>query len=227
MRAFSHTIAGQVITSFLIMSGISVALFLVGAIRNQSWVYWYLLWNLFLAWVPLLISLSIIHLLKTRRWASWPLLGLTLAWLVFLPNTFYMITDFIHLNDVVRTDHIFDALMFSMIVLTSVAIGLVSLGIVHLELNKRLSKRSVWRIIAAIILLVSFAVYLGRELRWNTWDILYNPMGMLFDISDLILRPWAYPGMFVITLSFFTAIMTLYCCAWWGAGTVRSVTPTR
>lgn len=222
MRAFFNTSIGQVLTIFLLMSAVSVLLFLVGVISNDSWGHWYLLWNLSLSWVPLILSLLLVLWLRSHKWASWPGIGLTALWLMFLPNTFYMITDFIHLDDVVRADQIFDTIMFSMIVFTSVALGLVSLGLVHAEFSKRLPSRSAWRVILGLILLLGFAVYMGRELRWNTWDIFFNPPGMLFDISEIIIHPGAHPEMFVITFSFFVVVATLYYSAWRGAHILKS-----
>lgn len=225
MRSFLKTSAGQILLIFALMTTISVLLFLVGAIRNGSWDHWYLLWNLLLSWVPLVTSLILVCWLRSHRWASWIGIGLTAVWLMFLPNTFYMITDFIHLDDVTRVDLIFDTVLFSMLIFTSVALGLASLGLVHAELSKRLPSRSAWRVILILIASLGFAVFVGRELRWNTWDIFFNPTGMLFDISELVIRPWAYPEMFVITLSFFVVITTLYYSAWRGAHILRAYKP--
>lgn len=225
MRNFLKTSAGQILSIFALMTVVSVALFMSGVVRNDSWDHWYLLWNLFLSWVPLVTSLVLVWWLRSHRWASWVGIGITVFWLMFLPNTFYMITDFIHLDDVSRVDLIFDTVMFSMLIFTSVALGLVSLGLVHAQLAKRMPQKSAWRIILVLIALLGFAVFVGRELRWNTWDIFFNPTGMLFDISDLILQPWAYPEMFVITLSFFIVTATLYYSAWRGAHILKSYKP--
>lgn len=217
MRAAPSRLATGVLQIFGILTGASVLLFGVGALGNQSTEYWYLLWNLFLSWIPLILSLALLWCLARWSWSRWTCIGLTVLWLMFLPNTFYMITDYVHIGDVVRTDIIFDTLMFSMIVFTSVAMGLTSLGLVHGELARRMPARGAWAIIFAILFALSFAVYMGRELRWNTWDLVLNPTGMLFDLSEIVLKPFAYPSMFVITSSFFVALSTLYYCAWRGS----------
>jgi uncharacterized membrane protein len=70
--------------------------------------------------------------------------------------------------------------------------------------------------VAATLLLASFAVYLGRDLRWNSWDVLTNPSGLLYDISERVLHPAAYPEMFVTVISFFILLATMYGLAWRG-----------
>ncbi|OGL38025.1 hypothetical protein A3J32_01995 [Candidatus Saccharibacteria bacterium RIFCSPLOWO2_02_FULL_46_7] len=93
-------------------------------------------------------------------------------------------------------------------------LGFASLLIFHQALLKRLKKRSAHQIIAGIILLCSFAIYLGRYLRWNTWDVLINPAGLLFDVSDRLLNPSSHPQTFVTTLSFFVLLGSTYTVVW-------------
>src|ERR1044072_493219 len=78
---------------------LSVGIFLIGALANQSWDFWYFTWNLLLAWVPLLMILMLERSLRHRSWSDWQPIVLTLLFLAFLPNTFYMITDIIHLQE--------------------------------------------------------------------------------------------------------------------------------
>jgi uncharacterized membrane protein len=65
-------------------------------------------------------------------------------------------------------------------------------------------------LVAITLLLCSFAIYLGRDLRWNSWDILINPGSLLFDVSDRFLHPGAHPRTFVTTLTFFVLLGTFY-----------------
>ncbi len=213
----------QVISLFLLASASGLVFYVIGALRNSSTEYWYLLWNLGLAWIPLGLSLLLRRLLKTRRWSSWLPLGVTALWLGFLPNTFYMLTDYIHLQDVARVDIIYDVAMFTVLIATGVCRGFASLAIVHIELRKRLPKASAWRVVSFIILLASFAIYVGRDLRWNTWDILTSPAGILFDISERILHPTAHSQTFVMTATYYVLLSLGYYCLWKIAGLVRVV----
>ena len=88
--------------SLAMLSLVSVGFFVVGAIENHSLVFWFLVWNLFLAWLPLLFVLWLLPVIKRYGWTSWSGILLTLLWINFLPNSFYMVSDFIHLQDYQR-----------------------------------------------------------------------------------------------------------------------------
>ncbi len=75
----------------------------IGLWAGRSWLWAsrtlrFLVWNLFLAWVPYLWSLWAlsIHRRQPRRW--WLLLLPGALWLLFFPNAPYLITDLIHLR---------------------------------------------------------------------------------------------------------------------------------
>jgi uncharacterized membrane protein len=193
---------------------VSIGFFIVGAIENHSRVFWYLMWNLFLAWLPLVFALWLLPVIRRFGWTSWPGIILTLLWLNFLPNSFYMVSDFIHLQDYQRVDVVFDAVMFALFVLTGLLIGFSSLYLIHIELIKRLKKRNAWCWIGAILVICSFAIYLGRDLRMNSWDILTNPAGILFDITDPIVNPKAHGLAFTTTLTFSIFLISLYVVVW-------------
>ncbi|MDB5164981.1 MAG: hypothetical protein JWL89_607 [Candidatus Saccharibacteria bacterium] len=212
-------------TQYIIALGIStlvsVGLFAYGAWRNQSNEFSYLLWNLFLAWLPLVFAVWLVSLLRRKRWSSWPAMGLSVLWLVFLPNSFYMISDFIHLQEAQRVDVLYDAVMFTSFIYTGVTLGFSSLYLIHLQLRRRLSRRSAAAWIAFTLLICSAAIYVGRDLRWNSWDILTNPGGLLFDMSDRLLHPSAYPQMFVTVITFFVLLTSMYGLLWRGARLLR------
>jgi uncharacterized membrane protein len=213
----------QVTLLFLLASLIGAAFFAIGVLRNNSMDHWYLLWNLVLAWIPFGLSIWLRKLLKTYRWSSWLPLGVTALWLGFLPNTFYMLTDYIHLQDVERVDIVYDVAMFTVLIATGVCLGFVSLAIVHSELRKRLSKAGAWRVVSSIIFLASFAIYVGRDLRWNTWDIITSPAGILFDISERVINPTAHSQTFVITATYYVLLSLGYYCLWRLVGLVRAM----
>lgn len=213
---------------FIVMLGVStlvsVGFFLYGAWRNGSFQFGYMLWNLFLAWLPLLFAIWLVQVLRERLWSSWYALGVSLLWLIFLPNSFYLITDFIHLGTASRIDLLYDAVMLTSFIYTGVILGFSSLYLVHLELLKRLPRRHVLGWVGAILLMCSAAMYVGRDLRWNSWDILVNPAGLLFDVSDRLLHPSAYPQMLVTIVSFFVLLSSMYALIWSG---IKLLRPTR
>ncbi len=204
----------RVVISVVELTAVSAVLFVAGAVTNHSLQFDYLLWNLFLAWLPLLTTLWLIKMLRIRHWSSWSMLGVTLLWLLLLPNSFYMISDFVHIQDVLRHNLLYDIVMFTTFIFTGVLLGFSSLYMVDAELRKRMSLRSSSSIIAVILVLCSFAVYLGRDLRWNSWDVLVNPAGILFDLSDHFIHPLQHGDMFTITASFFVLLGSLYVVGW-------------
>ncbi len=206
---------GQLYACALIgLSVVSIGFFAAGVLRSGSFADWYLIWNLFLAWIPLLLAYLLVQQVRHQSWSSWPAIGLSLAWLLFLPNSFYMVSDFIHLHDIPRTHILFDSLMFSMFIITGLMLGNTSLYMVQTQLRRRISALYTGVLISGLLLLCSFAIYLGRELRWNSWDVLISPAGILFDVSERIIDPLAHPRAFSVTLMFFVFLTSLYWAVW-------------
>lgn len=214
MRRWRLSARQQVVLSLFGMTIVSLGLYLVGIIQNHRADFSYMVWNLFLAWLPLILAVLVIKSLSHRLWSSWLPLGLTILWLLFLPNSFYMISDFVHIQDVVRHDLLYDIVMFTSFVFTAALIGFISLYLIHIELRKRLGLRTSSLLIALIIFLCSFAIFLGRDLRWNSWDVLTNPAGILFDVSDRVIHPFDATVMYTTTFSFFVLIGSLYAVGW-------------
>ena len=200
---------------------VSVGLFLASALQAGSWEFRYLLTNLVLAWVPFIVALWLEKTLRQKLWSSWLALIITVLFVIFLPNTFYMVTDLIHLQDVGQLDLVTDVVMFCSFVFTAFTLGLISVFIVHRELSKRVKLLNSWLLIGGLLLATSFAVYLGRDLRWNSWDIIVNPASILFELSDHVIHPIAHPQAFATTVSFFVFIGSIYLVAYHSARAVR------
>lgn len=204
----------RVVVSLAGLTAVSLGFYFVGAYTNQSLRYAYLTWNLFLAWLPLVMVILLLRSLQTRLWTHWLPFGLTVVWLVLLPNSFYMISDFIHLQDVPRHNLLYDVVMFTAFIITAASLGFSSLYLVHSQLRKRLNLRDSSIVVGIVLFLCSFAIYLGRDLRWNSWDVLLNPAGIIFDVSDHLLHPLQHSSMFTTTLSFFVLLGSLYVVGW-------------
>jgi uncharacterized membrane protein len=196
--------------SLLGATGASMLLLLADSLHNHSFYFAYLIWNLFLAWLPLVFALWLVRILQRKLWSSWEALGVTALWLVFLPNSFYMVSDYIHLAEVSEHDLLYDAVMLTSFISVAVVLGICSLYLVHREIIKRFTLRDSLIWLASIIVLCSFAIYLGRDLRWNSWDVLTNPGGLLFDVSDRLIHPAAYPDMLLTTAIFALLMSTFY-----------------
>lgn len=204
----------RVVYSLVGLTAVSLLLYAIEAHRLGGAQYSYLIWNLFLAWLPLLLAGALLRLLRTHLWSSWLPVIVTLAWVVLLPNSFYMISDYVHIADMQDRDIVYGIVTFTAFIFTAALVGFASLYLVHAELLKRVRQRSASLIVAVILLACSFAIYLGRDLRWNSWDVLVNPAGILFDVSDRMLHPLGHPGTFSTTLSFFVLLGSLYIVGW-------------
>ena len=213
----------QFLLALVFSSFVSVGIFGYGAWRNHSFYNAYLIWNLTLAWLPLIFALRLMTVLRHKLWSSWEALGYSVLWLILLPNSFYLISDFIHLQDVKRVDVLYDALMFTSFIYTGVILGFSSLYLVHLQLRRRLEAREAASWIGVMLLICSVAIYIGRDLRWNSWDLLTNPGGLLFDISDRLQHPSAYPQMLVTISAFFVLLSTMYLLLWRGTRLLQTV----
>jgi uncharacterized membrane protein len=134
--------------------------------------YGFLAWNLFLAWVPLLLAVAVVTVwrLRVRVWVA-PLL---VVWLVFFPNAPYVVTDFVHLRDIGGMPRWFDVLMLGSFALTSLALGFVSLYLVQDMIHGRLGVAWSWVGALTVIALSGVGIYLGRVDQLNSWNVL-NP----------------------------------------------------
>jgi len=113
--------------------------------------------------------------------------------------------------------------MFSSFIFNGVILGYISLFLVHQELILRVAKRTAAILIGIVIALCSFAIYLGHDLRWNTWDVLSNPGGILVDVSNHFLSPSSSQTVITTTLGFFVLLGSLYVVIWYIARNMKQL----
>ncbi len=183
---------------FLFSVTFSLILLLARIIKTDSFFYLFLVWNLFLACVPYSITL-LLSLRKTNRLIFW--LGFAI-WLVFLPNSPYILTDLQHIRVSTLQSVWFDVLLILSYAINGLIIGFASLRMMQELLRERFSVRITNTITYLILLLCGFGIYLGRVLRWNSWDILQNPMGILSDILRRVLFPIQHVNTWAFTIGF-------------------------
>lgn len=212
----------RIFALLLVTNTVSVLLFLFRLLEADNFRYWFMLWNLALAWIAPFIALWLVRRLQHMSWRHWTNIGLTLAWLLFLPNSFYMVSDLIHVRQTGEVSIIFDAVLFSSFIFNGFIAGYIGTYLIHRELNRRIALLKGYLLIAGVFVLCSYAIYLGRILRWNTWDALFQPAALLFDISDTFLRPVEHAQAYVITGSFTLLIGVFYLLAYELLHTIRS-----
>lgn len=202
------------INALLIANGVSILLFILRVIDSQSLRYWFLIWNLFLAWVPLLLSFVLVTRLKKTRWSDPLNMLITFGWLLFLPNSFYLVSDLIHLQTTFEVSVLYDAVLFTSFIVNGFIGGYLSVYFIHVEIINRYSAKLANWIITSVFLLCGFAIYLGRVLRWNSWDLFTNPASLAFDLSEQVVNQAAQSRASVTTLSFFILIGGMYAALW-------------
>lgn len=195
----------------------SVFLLMLRVNATESLRYVFLVWNLLLALVPLFLAWFLVSRVKRFGWQRWQQIFLTIVWLSFSPNSFYLITDFVHLRETTEIGLFYDIVMLASFVVNGLLLGYLSVYLVHKEIIKRLPSGRSYLVIFAIFFLCSFAIYLGRFTRWNTWDIVFQPAGLLFDVSDRFVNPGMHSETFIATGILFLMLTSVYVVIWEGA----------
>ncbi len=200
----------EVLLTVLMCSAVSTVLLLIRMLVSGTARLGFLQWNLFLAWLPLIFAFLVYKRVKTKKDFTWQNGLLGFLWLAFLPNSFYIITDLIHLQSSGEVGLLYDTAMITSFVLNGLFLGYISMYLIDKVLGKFIEQKVVFTIMQFVLLLCAFAIYLGRYLRWNTWDIVANPAGLLFDVSDRIINPGTHVHTFVVTGVFFVLLSSTY-----------------
>jgi uncharacterized membrane protein len=199
----------------LALSLFAVILFCLRVAFTHTLGFYFLNWNLFLAWIPFLCSISLSLLqakLSNKQLTRYKfVIGLLLVvWFLFLPNTFYVITDFIHLRVIASSTLWFDLLVILAYVIPATALGFAAvMHIDYLYLSK-LKRVVKWSMLSVLFILNAFGIYLGRFLRWNSWDVLTNWQELFGDITDRFINPLIYPRTWVFTFTLGTMLVLSY-----------------
>jgi uncharacterized membrane protein len=167
--------------------------------RTNHSLFLFLNWNLFLAFIPWLFT-SIVMLTPTLKKRKWVLVPLFLSWILFFPNAPYILTDLFHLRASTTGTIWYDLVLILSFAWTGLLFGLVSLFDMEKLLGQFIRRRTI-TIISVILLFVSgFGIYIGRFLRWNSWDILSNPLKLMSDIADRFIDPYSHPRTWAVTI---------------------------
>ncbi len=175
----------SLLLSLVIISLFSVVLVATRAIYSGQINYIFLVWNLFLAWLPLLFAW--LALLWKRR----PLLALAalFLWLLFFPNAPYLVTDLIHLRSIPPVPLWYDLILLFDFALMGLFLGFTSLTMVQNLVRGRFGSTISWAFVLLVLALSGLGVFVGRFLRWNSWDLLLRPVPLLENIAAHLVEP--------------------------------------
>jgi uncharacterized membrane protein len=176
--------------------------------RTGSGYYRFLLGNLFLAFIPLALSTGL-RLADHLQLPRIILLGLACLWLLFLPNAPYILTDIIHLNYANQAPMWYDLALLLSCAGTGLLMGYLSLIDVQTIVARRFSTVVSWLFAITTLGLSGFAIYLGRFLRWNSWDVITTP-SLLLELAGAATQPTNQVRPLAVTFIFGVILMLGY-----------------
>ncbi|GAB3634650.1 DUF1361 domain-containing protein [Hymenobacter arcticus] len=176
-------------------------------ITQKLWLV-FLLWNLFLAAIPFALSAALT--LAARPPGARLLLPVGVVWLLFFPNAPYLITDLFHLEHRPGVPYWYDLALIMSCAWNGLMLAFASLLDMHALVRQRLGFAAGWGFVTIALGLSAFGVYLGRYLRYNSWDVLSNPFTLVYDIVQQFLHPFRYWQAWGVTVVFWAFLLIAY-----------------
>ena len=171
---------------------LAIQLFRMALTLNFRYVF--LPWNLLLAWLPLYFAMQLINKQSTAKSALYLFL-----WLLFFPNAPYIITDLLHLKPTDNFPVWYDTLLIFSFAFTGLLSGIVSSLLVF---NKAQAFLAPWKARSLMLLAMfisGYGIYVGRFLRYNSWDIFSSPFQLAADTLSRLIHPFAYARTYGVT----------------------------
>jgi uncharacterized membrane protein len=172
----------------LLSCGFSCLLLGTRVVVTGEFTYLFLTWNLFLAFIPLAIT----QWLGTNdRFAKSKMTTalVLLIWLLFIPNSFYILTDLFHLHKFDAAPKWFDLLLLFSFAWNGILLGVVSLRRTAVMLERFTHRNFSPFMVFIVMWLNAFGIYIGRYLRFNSWDIITKPFSVFNGMFDVLLHP--------------------------------------
>jgi uncharacterized membrane protein len=191
----------------LVASLFCVALVVVRAVHTGDASGRYLIWNLFLAWIPFTLAVVIYDRWRRRR-GGLAIAVLAVLWLLFFPNAPYIATDFVHLESGGAVPFWYDAVTIGAFAWVGLLLGFASLYLMQSVVRQWRGALAGWIFAVVAIALGSLGIYLGRFLRLNSWDVLEDPTVLPRILHTAASDPFAYQEAVAVTV-LFTAALTL------------------
>jgi len=186
--------------ALLLTSAFGVAMVAFRMAYSGTGEYRNLLWNLVLAWVPLVIALAVYD--RHRRGVSPRRLALpALVWLLFLPNAPYLVTDLKYLGEIDGAPVWFDVTLLTTFAWLGLLLGFLSLYLMQAVVERLAGPATSWLAAVGVLALSGFGIYLGRFERWNSWDVVRDPLSLARDLASGLSDPLDYPRALGVTIA--------------------------
>ena len=176
----------------------------------DSTYFVYLFWNLFLAVIPFVISSVLFYYVKRQKLSKPLIIFGSILWLFFLPNAPYIVTDLIHLGRSHAAPLLYDTFLIFTSAWVGLLLGLYSMQHMERILRMKYSAKATNLIMVAIIFGSSFGMYLGRFMRFNSWDIISDATFLFTKIGHIIVEPSKYIDAYIFTALSFIFIYMFY-----------------
>jgi len=180
------------IEKLLIVSSLfSFLLLSIKIIATEDFVFLFLPWNLFLAFIPYYL---VKRLMNNTGWIESRLkfFLIFLLWLLFIPNSFYILTDLYHLELSKDSPRWFDLTMIFSFAWNGMLLGILSVRKMEMVAGLFLKNRNILFFLYPVMWLIALGIYIGRYLRFNSWDVLMNPFSLFTEIGEMFLSPFKY-----------------------------------
>ncbi len=183
-----------------------IGLLIVRMLYTSTFSFSFLTWNLFLAWLPVYFCNKAAE--AQNKYVKILLLMLTV---LFLPNAPYIITDLFHLKKPLIAPVWMDVLLILSFAIVGLIYFLVTvkklLWIAAHQYEIRYMQK--W-LKAPLMVLTSYGIYLGRFLRFNSWDVVTNPVELISKLCNSFMNLSHYKETLAITLSFSVFLFLIY-----------------
>ena len=193
----------------LISSAMSIVLLSFRMYLTGSPMYIFLSWNLFLAWIPFIATLCI-NEAENFQHNRWLKIFFFILWLVFFPNSPYIITDLFHLHARPGMPLWFDLFLIISFAWNGLMLGFASLLRIQKLMNSLLKNWQNWALVSLLMFLCGYGVYLGRFERWNSWDLLTHGNILSESILKDILDPFSNLRMLGVTVVYGSFLLLGY-----------------
>lgn len=188
-----------------VASALGVALIATRTVLAWRGQHLFLVWNLFLAWIPVALALWLEERDRRGPTKDWRFWCAAFAWLMFFPNAPYILTDLKHLKLATQFHWWTDLIIILLFAFTGLVLAFLSLHRMHALVSRRRGWLAGWAFVAGVAFLTGFGVYLGRFERWNSWDVLVQPVAMAADSPN-----WFHYPSAKFTLLFGTLVSATY-----------------
>lgn len=212
LPSFSRLKYKLALVSLLVFASvISIILEKVHARVSGSDNYSFLIFNLFLAWIPFGAA-GLAYITRHNRITFYLIMPIcTLVWLIFFPNAPYLLTDFQHLASTDGNAPLwFDVILLIWFAWTGLLLGIASLYLIQEIVTDTFSPLIGWAFAIGVTILSSVGVFLGRFLRWNSWDLVKDPIPIAKDMAAIVRHPISNLPTYVFTILFTLLFLFIY-----------------